>query len=565
MTLRSLIVLAILSVLATTSAWSQLTIASTDPLEAAVNVPLEQKVVFNLSSPLPAFGSIFASKFIWSPTDSTTLSIFGHDLDGDGNLTVVFYTLSQTPNTDFSFFVYGVQADDGSTMERPFVLNYTTAPDIGPNTVSGTAALADRVPISTSAQRARVQAVIRDVIAAQRSQLGETALSDRGSASKSSRSHVARTHAAFDINKTVLLLLDDFETDERQWRVNAAAAIRADGSYSFDHVRDGTYVPLAINWADSLGDVINAYGFYDPNGDLDPDPIQVVGGNVTGVDLKLFKLGPTSAFPLAAVARERAATVANDQRLIEMLARDDADGGVAEMWLYIFYSPSQDILTYVDIDPINIFLEPEPSDEGGPILVTDFMRQQTPIPETVIDSDAAFQIAEANGGSDYRAQFADSLVVPVVVDGGDLDLAFRPVPGSIFWRVIYQPPIAGFEEMSVYVDMVTGEVLSPIAVANESVPDAPAPFTLHPNFPNPFTTTTAVRFDVAAPTPVRLSVFDLLGREVRTLTNGLMAPGRYEVTWDGTLADGQPAASGVYFYRLEASAFSDTRMMVLSK
>ncbi len=85
------------------------------------------------------------------------------------------------------------------------------------------------------------------------------------------------------------------------------------------------------------------------------------------------------------------------------------------------------------------------------------------------------------------------------------------------------------------------------------------------HFPNTFGDATTIRFDIAVPTNIRIGVFDVLGRQVRSLANGVMTSGRHEVKWDGTAGDGMPAAGGVYFYRLQASAYSDTRMMILSR
>lgn len=82
--------------------------------------------------------------------------------------------------------------------------------------------------------------------------------------------------------------------------------------------------------------------------------------------------------------------------------------------------------------------------------------------------------------------------------------------------------------------------------------DDPLPerFSLEQNFPNPFNPETQVRFRISQPGLVRLTVYDLLGREVRTLLNEPLAPGEHQVVWDGKDALSRPAASGVYIYRL---------------
>ena len=94
----------------------------------------------------------------------------------------------------------------------------------------------------------------------------------------------------------------------------------------------------------------------------------------------------------------------------------------------------------------------------------------------------------------------------------------------------------------------------------------PRRLALHQNAPNPFNPTTAIRYDVPAHgATVELVVYDVLGRHVRTLADGFERGGRKRVTWDGRNALGQPAATGVYFVRMQAGGFVQTRKMVLLK
>jgi hypothetical protein len=88
----------------------------------------------------------------------------------------------------------------------------------------------------------------------------------------------------------------------------------------------------------------------------------------------------------------------------------------------------------------------------------------------------------------------------------------------------------------------------------------PLHFSLHQNFPNPFNPSTQIRFDVPEQTHVRLTVYDVLGREVKNLVNDVKEPGFHVVSFDG-----RALASGVYFYRINAGTFSATRVMVLVK
>ncbi|HCA80085.1 MAG TPA: hypothetical protein DEP53_10165 [Bacteroidetes bacterium] len=96
--------------------------------------------------------------------------------------------------------------------------------------------------------------------------------------------------------------------------------------------------------------------------------------------------------------------------------------------------------------------------------------------------------------------------------------------------------------------------------------EIPLQFALSQNYPNPFNPTTTIEFSLARSVPVELKVYDLLGREVAVLINGdAMNPGRYMMRWDGRNRYGQSVATGVYFYRLVAGDFVQSKKMVLVK
>jgi len=90
-------------------------------------------------------------------------------------------------------------------------------------------------------------------------------------------------------------------------------------------------------------------------------------------------------------------------------------------------------------------------------------------------------------------------------------------------------------------------------------------FGLEQNTPNPFNPTTTIRYSLAKRTRVSLAIYDVAGRRVRRLVDGEQAASIYVAEWDGTNDRGQRVASGVYFYRLVAGSFRDTKKMVLLK
>jgi len=93
----------------------------------------------------------------------------------------------------------------------------------------------------------------------------------------------------------------------------------------------------------------------------------------------------------------------------------------------------------------------------------------------------------------------------------------------------------------------------------------PTTTVLHQNHPNPFNPMTVIRYEIAEPGRVRVQVYNVRGALVRVLEDRVREPGRYEVGWSGEDDRGDRVASGVYFYRLTAPGFSQTRKMVLLK
>ncbi len=88
----------------------------------------------------------------------------------------------------------------------------------------------------------------------------------------------------------------------------------------------------------------------------------------------------------------------------------------------------------------------------------------------------------------------------------------------------------------------------------------PVHFTLDQNYPNPFNPSTKIKFDIPRSSFVKLTVHDILGREAAKLVNEDLSAGSYEYEFDGTGLN-----SGVYFYRIEAGEYMETRRMVLLK
>ena len=93
----------------------------------------------------------------------------------------------------------------------------------------------------------------------------------------------------------------------------------------------------------------------------------------------------------------------------------------------------------------------------------------------------------------------------------------------------------------------------------------PAKFEVFQNYPNPFNPTTTISYAIPTGSFVSLKIYDILGREVRTLVNTEQKPGVYNTVWNGDNNFGNKVASGIYIYRVVAGNKIQSKKMILMK
>ncbi len=183
----------------------------------------------------------------------------------------------------------------------------------------------------------------------------------------------------------------------------------------------------------------------------------------------------------------------------------------------------------------------------------------------------------------YKVMLAADSLFGQIRDSATVSNNFYQVPSGklqnstrYFWEVRAISSVYGAGPWSAIYSFTTN--LTSITRVGSAVPCS---FALYQNYPNPFNPSTKIKFQIApplrtngAPLPpsggdvpavagsvgVRLIIYDALGREVATLVNEQLQPGTYEAEWDGT-----NYPSGVYFYKLTAGDFVQTKKMVLVK
>jgi len=88
----------------------------------------------------------------------------------------------------------------------------------------------------------------------------------------------------------------------------------------------------------------------------------------------------------------------------------------------------------------------------------------------------------------------------------------------------------------------------------------PTEYQLSQNFPNPFNPSTTIHYSVIEGTDIKLTVYDVSGKEVAVLVNGYKPAGNYSINFSD-----QELSSGVYYYRISMNEFTQTRKMILMK
>ena len=129
--------------------------------------------------------------------------------------------------------------------------------------------------------------------------------------------------------------------------------------------------------------------------------------------------------------------------------------------------------------------------------------------------------------------------------------------------------LVGDEKRSVTIDLANQEVNISMTTGRielgENASKQPQSCQLFQNYPNPFNPTTTIQYRIFRANKVTITIYNLMGREVRTLVNGVQQQGSYKALWDGRNEAGQSVADGIYLYRLKSSDFVRMRKMILLK
>jgi len=140
----------------------------------------------------------------------------------------------------------------------------------------------------------------------------------------------------------------------------------------------------------------------------------------------------------------------------------------------------------------------------------------------------------------------------------------NPVNAAGDWSVVVSGINIGDSVTATTTDMNnnTSEFCNNVTVAQAGLGEEPVKYELTQNTPNPFSNSTTIQYAIPKTTHVRLSVFDVSGRLIKVLADGVHNPSYYNVNWNGKDSSGRKVSQGVYFYRLEAKGYITSKKLI---
>jgi phosphodiesterase/alkaline phosphatase D-like protein len=182
----------------------------------------------------------------------------------------------------------------------------------------------------------------------------------------------------------------------------------------------------------------------------------------------------------------------------------------------------------------------------------------------------------SSGATSYRVQLSTSSTFgTTVVNQGGLTGTTLNVSGlstytNYYWHVS-ATNAGGTSSYSATWMFKTGRTIGAVAADDGSEDNStdesalPFEFSLSQNYPNPFNPSTTISFALPEASEVAIEVFNIMGQKVATLVQGRLEAGNHQIQWNGQVEGGGPAATGVYFCRMQAGDFVESRKMLLMK
>ncbi len=497
------------------SAKAQITFVQSNPVNGSTNVGLSDTVSVTFSAALDTTKKFKEGNYLFTNLGPDPQIWYSADLK------TVYLKSDLQPQTNYFLLFHDVFAADGSRLQNPVLIEFTTDSVFNGYSVSGSVSFED-----TSIPKE---------------------------------------------NTLVALLADDLSHGNPV--ILYAGISDSNGNFSINHVPNGTYFPVGAK-------DMNNDGMIDPGfGDLigGTDSIVVNNADVTGINILLTSPEPVNFQKAKFLADSvKNADLPNDALLyfvdaysIDSLARSDE-------WNFKYISDSTSLGYSVTVSIFGSYVDTMDANEFN------WISNMRPLADSLMfaaDPDSFVAMAENAGGYDFRTQHhPDSLTLEVNLKLGDVTKAnfgdIVPNQNKFYWGLEYQLVYDDGQNWNVINqlrflgDFETGQLIQLTGIENSGNSGLPDKFELEQNYPNPFNPTTTIQYTVpvavktlhATSQLVQLKIYDVLGRELVTLVNKQQSPGNYSVTFN---ASNLP--SGIYLYELKTGNNIQVKKMMLLK
>ena len=478
----------------------------------------------------------------------------------DSDSTINF-DVTLADDTDYSLVIMFAVGKDGGVLATPYTLNFSTYDQYGTTTVSGNVKLPEMMPGGPGNQPGPGMGPMSSKV--------REALAD-----------ASQMMVNFEDGILVGLMSDSPE-DEGGNIVYASKTSGTDLNFALNNVRPGEYFPFAFASSGLFFDDggMEMFFVYRENGR--PAKITIGDSNVENLTLEMFVsrddngMGHNSEAGRD-FAEEMAMAARNQMRLQFMASDGHVDSlGNSPGWVYVFAEENYDSLAIIIQTPFGDSLFFASHEEAGA------PRSNRYLPGVTLSSNQAMNKAHELMGRNFLATYPNAFVemmagdIPIGVDGvrhqnlawitifyPNEDVAKSLSNNTFVEKLAFSNSIAMENDIKIVsLDVESGDVLTMgTSTSNELDAEIPKSIVLEQNFPNPFNPTTQIEFSLPQAMHVKLNVYDVLGRNVASLTNGLVAAGKHTMSFDA-----RALSSGLYIYQLEAGNTVITKKMMLMK
>lgn len=505
-------ILLLLFVIAFVHVNAQISFVQSEPVDGSVNVGLNDTVIVTFSAALDTTQRFNEGDYLFTNLGPDLQIWYSTDLK------TVYFKSELQPQTNYFLMFYNLIAEDGSRLQNPILIEFTTDSVLNGYSVSGNIEFED---------------------------------------------------ASIPKENTIVALLSDDLTNGDPNILYASYSDSA-GNFSINHVPNGVYFPVAAK--DMNNDGMIDPGFGDLIGGV--DSITINNANVTGINILLtspdlvnFQTAKFKADSLKSLDLPKDAILYFvDTYSIDSLGR-------AEEWNFKYISDSTQLGYNVTVTIFGSYIDTLDANEFS------WISGMRPLADSLFlaaDPDSFVVMAEKAGGYEYRNQsYPDSLTLEVGLKLGDVTKAgfYDVVPNenTFYWGLEYQLVDENgqnwniVDQLRFLGDFESGQLVQLTGVKKSENLEIPNKFTLEQNYPNPFNPATIITYSIPKVQNgnlqnVKLVVYDILGERVATLVNEKQAAGNYEVRFN---ASNLP--SGIYLYELNTGRNIQVKKMMLLK